>query len=488
MRELRRKTLLPVFKLTRVCDAHDLYAAKCVIVARKSREPLTYHLRPLVDMEGEPKFNYNLFPVVLDRDAAPWDLGTLYIFSRLEAEILPNIATYHSIADDLGAFKEWLDDHDNPVDMLFHFPQTKLRRATYRYNGFLKKQIQAREIAPGTAKRRMGTVISFYRWMQEECLFEPDFDPWQERSFQLSLKTRYGGCFSKWVTSTDIGIKAPKTDDPFAGTIQDGGKLRPLTDLEQRWVMEAADQLGNPEMYILILFMILTGARIQTATTLRLRHVTLSKVVYSKPLGGNGQVYKLKIGPGTSIDTKNNKNMVLQVPRPLFETLCAYAFSTRSTNRRKRAVGGDSPNQYLFLTQQGNPYYQAHDETLVFNPKLAVRHNKNGGTIRKFFADSLIPYIRERHDPNFFMRPHDLRATFGMNQTDMQLVLVQQGIITLSQARNNVRALMGHESAATTDLYLDYRKQMELVYAALNNYGEQVQNWIDSALRGFQDG
>lgn len=487
MRELRRKILLPVFTLTEVCQADDPCAIKREIKMWKERDALTYHFRPVIDLVGGTGYNYNLFPVVLDCNSVPWSLGTRYILSRLEAEARPNMTTYQSIADDLGAFKEWLDDHDDPDELLFHFPQPKVRRTTYRYNGFLKKQIHAGEVAPATAKRRMGTVVSFYRWMREERLFEPTNEPWQERSFQLTVKTKYGATVTKGVATTDVGIKAPKTDDPFDGTIQDGGKLHPLPEREQLWVMAAADQLANPEMYLLILFMILTGARMQTATTLRPRHFTQPKAVFSKALSEGSEVFKLRIGPGTSIDSKNDKNMVLQVPRPLYEALRNYALSARAIRRRELAPGGDHPNQYLFLTQQGSPYYRAKEETLGFNPNLKVRHSKNGGTIRKFFSDFLVPYIREHHDPDFYVRPHDLRATFGMNQTDIQLALVQEGVLTLSQAKANVMALMGHESSATTDLYLDYRKQMGAVYAALNGYGEQVQAWIARVMRGVVD-
>ncbi len=202
------------------------------------------------------------------------------------------------------------------------------------------------------------------------------------------------------------------------------------------------------------------------------------------PKSDSGEVFKLRIGPGTSIDSKYDKQMVLHVPRPLYDALHDYALSARATRRRDLAPGSDHPNQYLFTTQQGSPYYQAKEETVAFNPDLKVRHSKNGGTIRKFFSESLIPYIRERHDSNFHMRPHDLRATFGMNQTDLQMALVQQGVINLSQARANVMALMGHGSSATTDLYLDFRKQMQIVYAALDGYGEQLQAWITHAMRG----
>jgi hypothetical protein len=80
------------------------------------------------------------------------------------------------------------------------------------------------------------------------------------------------------------------------------------------------------------------------------------------------------------------------------------------------------------------------------------------------------------------MKIHDLRASFGMNQTDIQLGLVEVGKSSLTKARDIVRQLMWHQSAATTDRYLDFRSRIALVYTAVNTYGEQVQNWINDAV------
>lgn len=485
MKELRRKVLIPVFTLTETCEADDPRSLKRTIHQGKGREAFNYHHRPVIDSVTGQGHNYNLFPVVLDLTGVPWGLATNYLLSKAEAESRPNMNSYLSQADDLGSYREWLDQHTNPEELLFHFPKNKLARVTYRYRGHLMQKIYARELAPATAKRRMSVVISLYRWLQEEKLFEPEFPPWQEREYLLSVKNTQGFLMMKSVVSTDISIKAPKSDDPFESTIQDGGKLRPLTGEEQQWVMEAACALGNTEMQLLLLFMLLTGARIQTACTIRVRHLTNANPHFSKATGGRHEVFKLQVGPKVGIDTKNDKSMVLQVPRTLYEVMRTYAQSDRALRRREQADGGDNPDQYLFLTQQGSPYFTAKDEALAFDPDLKRRHQKTGGTVRQYLKEHLIPYVRQHHDKNFHFRIHDLRASFGMNQTDVQLDLVERGEITLHKARVTVMALMGHASSATTDLYLDYRKMMAQAYAAINGYGEQVQKWIADAMAGI---
>lgn len=487
MIELRRKVLLPVFQLSELTTESDPRALRRAIKQGIGREALIYHYRYIWDEHGQRGFNYNLFPVVLDRKAAPWPLGTLYILSQLEAVTSPRMTSFQSRADDLGAYKEWLDIHDRPDELMFDFCKIKLRRPTYRYHGHVQKQIFAGEIAPSTGRRRMGTVVAFYRWLIANKYFEPEYPAWEEKQYQLFFKNTEGFSISKSVTSTDVGIRAPEAEDPFAGTIQDGGKLRPLTGQEQDWVLGATQSKGNTECYLIQLFMLATGARIQTAGTLRLRHFTLDNPRFSKALTGDGEVFKLKAGPGTGIDTKNDKNGVLQIPRPVFELLRTYALSARAEVRRGRfaAKEADHPDPYLFLTQQGSPYYAAKSDVLRFKPELNRRHEKTGQPVRQFIKEHVIPYVREHYDNRFHYQIHDLRASFGMNMTELFTGQVQEGKITLHKARMNVKDLLWHASFATTDLYLNYRSQMDAIYEAVNKYGETLQRWTDRAMKGL---
>jgi hypothetical protein len=487
MRELRRKVLLPVFQLSELAEFDDVRSIQRSIRQGKGYPALDYRYRLVCDDEEARQFSYNLFPVVLDSKSVPWALGTLFILSQLEAESRPVMATFHSHADDLGAFKEWLDSQGNPEQLLFNFPRTKLRRVTYRYRGFLQRQIQAREIGTGTAKRRIGTVVRFYMWLVSNRYFTPEFPAWEERKFHLSFKTDDGRQLSKIIVSTDLKILDPKPEDDFDGTIQDGGKLRPLNGDEQEWLLEAAEAKGNSECLLLQLFMLSTGARIESACTLRARHFADTLPHYSKNPVGPGEVYRLKAGPGTGIATKNNKAGSFQIPRTLYELLYTYTHSKRARLRRERYVSKHGPHAdiYLFLTQQGNSYYTAKDETRQFNPELKIRHAKNGQSIRQFIKDQAIPYVRERFDKSFFYRPHDLRASYGMNVTEELMRQVHEGQLTLHKARLIVKDLMWHKSSATTDLYLNYKKKIDVFHKAIDGYGEHLRLWTDRAMKGL---
>lgn len=487
MKELRRKVLLPVFQLSEVADWDDPRSIRRSIQSWKGRAGFSYGYSFVFDEHEGRGFNYNLLPVVLNRSSLPWALGTLFILSQLEGETQPVMATFHSRADDLGAFKEWLDSQDNPEELLVSFPKPKLRRVTYRYRGFLQEQIKAREIGPSTAKRRMGTVVHFYRWLIESGYFTPEFPTWEEREIKLSFGTVDGRRVSRTVVGTDLAIPAPKAEADFDGSIQDGGKLRPLTGTQQDWVLEATEARRNSECLLLQLFMLSTGARMESACTLRARHFSDPAPKYSKSPTGVGEVHKLKAGPGTGIETKNDKPGTFQVPRGVYELLHTYGLSERAGRRRDKYVAqhGEHPDIYLFLTQQGNPYYPSKSESQEFNPHLKRRYAKNGQPIRQFITDHVIPYIRKKYDANFFFHPHDLRASYGMNMTEELLLQVEQGKIRLDKARLIVKDLMWHKSAATTDLYLNYTKEMDAYYEALNGYGEYLKDWTDRAMKGL---
>lgn len=485
MKELRRKVLLPVFQLSELTTEDDPHALRREIKQGKGHSALTYYYRIVEDDQTGHRLNYNLFPIVLNRNAKPWALATLYILAQLEVDTSAGMTTQHNRADDLGSYKEWLDTHEDPDRLMFYFPKITLRRPTYRYHGHLEKLIRAGELASTLAKRRMGTVIAFYRWLIANEYFHPEYPPWEDTHYHLTFRTDKGFLVSKMVESNDLKIRVPKSEDAFDGKIQDGGKLRPLTGKEQSWVLEATWAKGNTECYLIQLFMLATGARIQTVCTLRARHFAQANPRFSKAIVGGGEVFRLNAGPGTGIDTKNAKNGVLQIPRPVYDLLHTYAFSQRASVRMKRFVAkhGDYNDPYLFITQQGNPYYCCKDDALEFNPALDIRHEKAGQPVRQFIKDHVLPYVRERYDKEFYYRPHDLRASFGMNMNELLMGLVGKKVISLNQARMILKELLWHESFATTDLYLNYPGKMNAIYSAVNGYGEQVQKWTEQAMR-----
>lgn len=477
-----RRILLPRFMVTQTAGPDDNGAERVEVPVSEATPEGCYYVRPVMlegersRIDGKPRWvphQVNLFPVVLNADGSPWPEANLYLLLRLENTPYPVMATFAGAADDLAAYRRFLDGKG--IDWT-DFPSTKLSRPTYRYNAYLRLAAMAGELAASTAKRRMSTVVNFYRWLIQDGAFKPTAEPWRESDRFVEFKDAHGRKVHKAVVTTDVAIRAPTQSDPYDGMLDDGGRLRPLPSEEQQWLAEALAAAGNSEMTLVHLVAWLTGARIQTVLTLRIRHV-------KDPVANGVTEIRIPVGPGTGVDTKGDKRQILHVPVWLYERLRNYALSERAAKRRAKASERDQPAEYLFLSNRGAPLYQSKEDSRVFNPESELHHAKSGQAVRQFIAERVLPYIRKTYQlPEFHFQFHDLRATFGMNLTDSQLGLVEKGEITLHQAREFVKQRMGHESSSTTDRYLQFRQQQVQVRSARFQYETHLKNLADLAL------
>lgn len=469
------KTVLPTLVVTQVAEDGEPGGTRIALP-----DGVVYFIKPdakLNDFDGyhrvmgDPDGRFNLFPVVLNRDKSPWPEANMWLLSRALSCSDIDMGTLDSASRDLSSFLEFLED--KAIDWT-KFPEEKLRRPTYRYNGHLKIALLAGEATASAAGRAMSTVTAFYRWLDDEGLFKPDHAPWQSRDRYVEVGRRGGGATFKKVTTTDVAINVPKQVDPYDETIEDGAKLRPLPKEEQEWVLAALVQLGNHEMLLIHLCGFCSGARIGSILTLRVRHVL-------RDLNGdiNDEV-RIPAGPGTGIDTKNDKQLVLHFPIWVYRMLHVYASSDASRRRRERAPGGDNPEQYLFLSRQGQPFYQCKAERRVFNPTNKRRYQKNGQPVRQFMRDHVLPTVRKLH-PKFHYKFHDTRASFGMNLTDALMDKVARGEISLHQARDHVRTRLGHEDSVTTDKYLNFRTRVKLVRKSNSEYDQHLRLLMSEA-------
>jgi integrase len=466
-----RKTLLPSFIITEVTGPDDPSAIEILIPKNPHTIGGTYFIRPkYVPKEGARRGGkpilkqqgFNLFPVVLDALGIPWAEANMWVLSTLEGANTPSMSTYASIAEDLAAYQRFLDEFS--INWL-SFPSHKLQRPTYRFNGHLKHLIYNNEIAPTTAKRRMATVVRFYRWLQEEHVFTPEYSSWKTSDHYIEFTDLRGSRRTKAIVTTDVSIRIAKQDDPYDGAIDDGGKLRPLPQIEQEWLMDALATLGNTEMTLIHLFGLVTGARIQTILTFRVKHVLA--VLEGDP---NGEL-RFPVGPGTDIDTKYGKRLVLHIPLWFLRLLRVYVSSDRARKRRNRANGGDNENQYLFLSIRGAPLYCAQSESVVFKSANTLRHSKVGQGVRQYIREKINPFIQAKYGvPNFHFQFHDTRATYGMNLVDEKLKLVEMKQASLKEVMEFVQTRMGHESISTTERYLTYRSRLKMVRAAQDGW------------------
>ncbi len=473
-----RKTLLPSITVTTTTDALDPDGTPVEVRSKAACE--TYYVKPdpkLFDDDllrrARPAGKFNLFPVVLMRDGSPWPEANIWLMWRLEDAVDPDMVTYANAALDMAHYCEFLEDNPN-IDWMV-FPEHRLKRPTYRYYAHLKTAIATGALSLTRAKRCRGTVAAFYTWLKKEKLLTPEHEPWKEGEALVAVSTGAGQSMLKKVKTSDQTFNIPKQVDPYAQTIEDGETLRPLTKEEQGWLYEALEALGNYEMELIHLVGLLTGARIQTILTLQVRHFLRDAAEV-----GDGFEVRIPVGFGTGIDTKGNKRYVLHFPTWFYEKLQVYALSEAARARRRKAVGGDHAEQYLFLSERGAPLYKSKADKNVYVSDNKRRYEINGQAVRQFKKDYILPFIQKAH-PGFKYRFHDTRASFGLNATDEKLKEVARGEISLLQAREYVKTRMGHSSSAVTDRYLNYRMNYKLARGANAGYDEHLRKLVEQS-------
>lgn len=416
------------------------------------------------------------FPVVLNADGSPWPPGYLWLLDRARGRPLKT-STLRPLAESLRDYKVWLDEEGHGWD---DFSATdKLLRPTYLYKTHLTDLITQAVIKSSTASRRMSVVIQFYRWVTEHqdllaCRLKNA--PWIEREVGLEYRDSKGFKRVLSVKTTDVAIKAPKREYAWDKTINDGGKLLPLSHNEQKVLISVLKELGNRDFELMHLMSLLTGARIQTVLTLRWG-------AFAKPPEQINQwPMRLQCGPGTGVDTKGDvADVYLSIPKLLYEWLHVYATSPRMVQRRDRSPLKQEPVNYLFLSNQGGPYYESKDDINAVRDLAdpMKRSSSTGQNLRAFIKEKVIPKMQKTL-PGFKYQFHDLRATFGVNWVD---TVMKDGDDRSRYlwCREQLRKLMWHKQATTTDRYIDYRRHMHMLEAALEGWSRTLLELIDSA-------
>lgn len=468
---------LPEVRLTKVRSSPD--AGALPVEYQRNGQRVKYW-REEVKPSVTRWTTFRPFPLVLDASGAPWAPACLWLLEKAQAKP-QHTRSLPPLAQDLAAYKRFLDEA--ALDWDDFSSVEKYARPTYLYRNHLHELVNAGELKKSTAARRMASVIRFYRFLMgtSRMNFVPANEPWVESELGIAYRDSKGFKQVASVITTDVSIKNTRYDDAWDEAISDGGKLRPLTVDEQRAVVTALKSLANIEYALMHYVALLTGAREATVLTLRLRD--FARPPEQIPTWS----HKIRCGPGTGIDTKRDvPDVYLSVPKVLYAQLHAYAVSARARARRAKTAMGEDPLNYLFLTQHGQPYYESKDgRHAQLEPTRALRRSvKSGYPLRKFIAEKVIPEVRKAH-PNlsrFQYRFHDLRATFGMNWVDYQMQKAGEDFAKhYLYARDQLRKLMWHRQATTTDRYLEYRQHMHHLQLAQVGWSEHLTDLITGA-------
>lgn len=451
---IQKLQVLPLIKILTKDDAGQLL---------KDQAP-GYGQEDLLDLEN---LEYGHFPALVLEDGSPWVHGNLYLLSKIIETHHNNLIDPQTLMTHARELKLFMNELHKAGLHYLNFPTRKLQRPTYFYTALLKKRVDAQEIEASTRDKKLGCVFPFYTWLKKQHDFNTGDRLWDESPKTITYLDGKGFAHQKTVIGNSLKpARSSKMKNSVEGFINDGGALRPYSKQEQETLIKALAEADNIELTLACLFSLTTSARTQTVLTLR-----LSDIVTIAEENGTRK-FSLKIGGGTGIDTKNGKLHLLKVPEWLHYKLHVYASSPRYKARQEKASVAVRENGYVFLTEDGLPFYAAHGDKAI--PEY--RNIPNGDALRQTIRRVLQP-ILDRSETPFTFRFHDLRATFGINLVEDLWARTDKNEMTFMQVLTTVRERMGHAKLATTLEYLNYRanrENLEMGFSALDEQLKQL--------------
>ena len=473
------RTTIPVFLQTEIVEPDEVGAERRVLTVDAVEHE--YYVRPTsYEIDGRRTDNkpswfggaHKRFPIVLNADSSLWEPACLYL-----AEGIDNLVDsrkkerFISKADDIAHFKKFLDEEEVSWT---EFPKLKQKRPTYRYRAHLLDCVEAGEVAASTASRRLSSVVAFYRYCIEKGMVAPEYPAWQEKVTNIPYSDEIGRARMKQVYSTDLRIYKGDAPNPFDDRVLDGERLTPLTPKEQEALVEALAKLGNTEMTLSHKFALACGARIQSVFTLRLKHFSTEPEAFTE------EFVRIAAGPGTEIDTKNNKRGMLIVPKSLYTEIYVYIKSPRYKNRCLKSRFGMHPSQYVFLTNKGAPFYVGRGDLNSGAHGEGMASAKAGQAVRKCISERLRPMVRQlTKNDKFNYKFHDLRASFGENVLRYFQPAVDEGTVSMSQVIDFLAVIMWHSSTEVTKRYVNRYLKINEVRQVNDKYYLYLQGLIN---------
>ncbi len=242
---------------------------------------------------------------------------------------------------------------------------------------------------------------------------------------------------------------------PMGYVDDEGESLRPLSNVHLAEVIAAVNSDDwSAQDRLIMLFAVMTGARKQTILTLRVKHV--QRLMDGK-LHNDG-TYALKAGPGTGVDTKNNKPQTLYVPKQLAVDLLTYINSPHAKKRRQgfqSAYAGKysgleriaDEDMYVFISEQCNCYYMASSD-----PRYKFVKSRPTGAVTNNLKEKLRKGVSVDFPKDFTF--HWLRATFAFQLYQLLLPRLQDGTLQPGDEVSIIQSRLHHERRETTENYL----------------------------------
>ena len=304
-----------------------------------------------------------------------------------------------------------------------------------------------------TARTYMGVVINFYKWLHRENILPIDdyHKPFEFRWVRMkrggvdqhNILGHISGRKSIEVQTTNLIQRFPKIQSTPSWM-----KLKPLTQNDKA-IFEgyiSATKGADEVKSLMCKFALATGVRIQELVTFPDDKIALPANEADTPY---------TISPANGCATKFNKQRTIIIPFALMLELYEYKLSRHRASCLKQAgLKLNKQEQQTVLNKDGVAETSSKPHGRLFVSESGLPYAKN--TIQSFIAKARTK-IRENH-PNWYYRPHDLRATFA---TDWLRAEVNKRRVVFDFLIQELAVLLGHESTSTTQKYIDFMNSNE---------------------------
>jgi integrase len=368
------------------------------------------------------------FPQIFWESGEPWHEANHWALTKATSSKGGHIKTVTSLMKHLAAYASWLESQE--LDWR-HFPTRKKDRALVLYRGELIGQRDRASLAPSTVHARMAAVIQFYRHAQIYGFVQRHSPLWEDRQVVVPYFDSVG--FERALMRISSDLTIPNISR-HGLRLEDG--LTPLRTEDVTKLLEFTKEQGLQEINLILCVGVVTGARIETITTLGVKNIE-----NAYPDAQTPDTYRLRVGPGTGVKTKFDVSGELLVPRFLINDLKAYAYTMQRL--RRQAIASEANRGLLFLTTRGNPY-----EAGSFNRLMTDLRRRAVSADLRFMTS---------------FKFHQTRATFGT-----WLMGVALRVTNTKAAVTFVRDAMLHKDETTTFLYVRFIEQ-EPVKAEIAN-------------------
>ncbi|MBH0086601.1 site-specific integrase [Psychrobacter sp. SCQQ22] len=402
-------------------------------------------------------------PVIIQSDGLPWKIANLYLIGQLDTPNLSNMKTLSARAIHLKYYLRYLE-HSN--QHFLDLPTQYQQRVPHKFRSFLQSVIEQHDFSAEYINTILSSVVHFYNYIQNQALI-PSSDienkPFTERSISIAINNNVGLSKRISVMTNDLKLKSSRQPIPSLGRLRDGGSLRPLSPEEQEIIFKAFDNdYASIELELMIRIALETGARQQSVCTLSVACIKTALDYLERHSESEHAV--IKTGYRHKTDSKGGRLNRLIFTRSLIYRLATYIDCERAENRRNKinSFYSGTEDNYVFLTNTGNPYLTAERELIdrnnpqsIWNTKAPVMVPKNGQSLRneiKRFIDKAQKFEPNLQDFSF----HDLRATYGMN---IVRNLRTKGYPD-SKIFDHVRQRLNHRSLTTTEAYLKFDSEI----------------------------